>query len=191
MYQKFLQGKFLEQGDMFSPFMKAQVISFDQTGGLLENPNGAGVCRSRVPESRDYYDMKARVGPKNPPGSLRARIITGHADMCSDDSDLKIFYPLYQHSTAPVPLEFVYVFFETRERHRGVWVSKVEGPFGEKTNFAPGDTSMRNSQNDNNSMPLAAAHGNAPQQPADFSGQSSIGGSRTDYVSLKGLEFKP
>ena len=128
---KFVQGKFLERGEVISPFFRAQVISFDATGGLLENPQATGAARSRNPDNDKYYYIPARTGPLNPARSIRARIVTSHLDSGTSDEDLRVYWPLFPAiGPDPVALDFVYVFFEQNDKKHGLWVSRVPGPMG-------------------------------------------------------------
>jgi len=187
LMSKFVQGKFVERGDIVSPFFRAQVISFDPVGGNLENPDGNGSARSRNPQSKDYYEINARVGPSNPVRSLRARIITDHLDSGTADEDLRIFWPLFPATGFdPVILDFVYVFFEQNDKKHGLWVSRVPGPLGEKTNSSPGSDIYTQGTHD---MPLAASHGDAPPQNSGPPTQEDIGGSKPDESRLTGQEY--
>lgn len=189
LMQKFVQGKFVERGEVISPYLKAQVISFDATGGLLENPNAAGDCESRKPEDKAYYKIKARPGPANPPRSLRAKIITEHRDANTMDDDLRVYWPLFPPSGPdPVMLDFVYVFFDNNDRKHGLWVARVPGPNGEKINFAAGDAAMKNGVQ--GEQRLANAHGDSTQPASDYTSEDAIRGSRSDEGSLSGHEFQ-
>lgn len=183
MLAKFAAGKFVERGEFIPPFLRAQVISFDSEGGLLENPGGEGTARSKNPQTQQYYDIKARVGPKNPPRSLRARIVTHQWDKFTDDADLRVYWPLFP-STGPDPvnLEFVYVFFEDSDKKHGLWVAKVPGPFGESTNFAPGHKPYEEAADSGTGgkKSLAAASGDSPPSQGDYKTQEAIVGSKPD-----------
>lgn len=192
LMQRFVQGKFLERGENVSPFYRAQVISIDNDGGRLENPNGAGSNRSRNPENGEYYEINASIGPANPPRSIRARLVSDHDDAGADDSDLGVYWPMMaQAGLDPVPLEFVYVFFEGDEKHHGLWVTKIAGPLGENVNFSPGsDPYVEYAKNNGGKRSLAAAHGNAPPQQTQYSNQESIVGSKPERANLSNLEYK-
>lgn len=185
LMSKFLNGKFLEKGDVVSPFLRAQVISFDPSGGNLENPQGNGSMRSQNPSDQSYYDIKARVGPSNPPRALRARIVTNHLDTFTTDEDLRVFWPMFpSFGSDPVPLEFVYVFFESGDRYHGLWVSRVPGPLGENLNFSPGDQPYKDAAaSGGGQQSLAASFGDAPAPADDYATQQAIvgvGDTKTD-----------
>lgn len=187
MMSKFVQGKFLERGENVAPFVRAQVISFDPVGGMLENPDGSGEADSRNPENNDRYKIKARRGPKNPPRSLRARIITQHRDAATPDEDLRVYWPLFPPSGPdPITLDFVYVFFEDSDRHHGLWVSRVPGPLGEKTNESPGDKPLK--EGGDSGQRLASAHGDANQEN-NYKKEQDVAGTKTDQGSLSGMEY--
>ena len=193
MLRKYVQGAFVEHGEIISPFFRAQIISVDYKGGQLENPKAEGVCRSRNAQSNDYYDIPASAGPENPARAVRARIITNHFDSGRSDSELRIFWPMFPAMGAadPIALEFVYVFFEQNDRKHGMWVSKVPGPLGEQVNFAPGSQIYKDNAKDSGDHPLAASHGDAPPASKHYDSQESLTGAKTDDASLSGNEFKP
>jgi hypothetical protein len=192
LMQKFVQGRFLERGEVVSPFIRALVISFDQEGGLLENPDGSGVCRSRIPGESDYRDIHSRKGPNNPPRSLRARIVSTHLDLNTRPEDLRVYWPMFP-STGPDPvaMDFVYVFFENNDRRHGLWVSKVPGPNGEMTNSAPGEKPMVDAAKDgtDGKRTLASLYGDQPSPQNDYTDQQSLVGSDSDGVSKADMEY--
>jgi hypothetical protein len=169
----YVQGKFVERDENVPAFVRAQVISFDPEGGLLENPEGAGVSRSRDATTRDYFEIKSRVGPRNPPRSIRARVLDH--DRYVRDDDLRIYWPMFPTGGIdPVMLEYVYVWFEDIESRHGLWVSQVSGPMGESVNFAPGNepygsTAQRSGR-------LADAHGDRRASNTDYGTQENITG---------------
>lgn len=187
----YVQGNFVERGDVVSPYMRAQVISVDTDGGKLENPAGEGSCRSRNPITKEYYDIPARVGPKNPARALRARIVSEHRDANTDDEDLRIFYPEGTASSGPdpIPLEFVYIWFEQNDKRHGIWHSKVAGPMGEKLNFADGSTPYEQNAGNQQEYRLASAHGDAPQPQINYAEQESVVGAKPDGSKLAGKEY--
>jgi hypothetical protein len=170
----FAQGRFVERDENISPFLRAQIISFDAEGGMLENPDGSGTSRSRNPTSLEYSEINARVGPKNPARSVRARILD--IDRYVRDEDLRVYWPMFPHGGIdPTSLEFVYVWFEDADNRHGLWISQVAGPMGEQTNFSPGVVPYQEVSK-NNSGRLAAAHGDTTTPSTDYGTNESITG---------------
>lgn len=183
----YAQGRFIERNENISPFLRAQIISFDSEGGLLENPDGSGTARSRNPTTHDYFDVPARVGPKNPPRSIRARILD--IDRYVKDDDLRVYWPMFPHGGGdPTTLEFVYVWFEDPDSRHGLWVSRVAGPMGEQTNFAPGVTPYEDASK-NGPGRLASIHGDSTSKEIDYSSNESITGSPINQ-SKKNLNYE-
>lgn len=172
----FAQGRFVERTENIAPFLRAQIISFDAEGGLLENPSGDGAVRSRNPTTMEYLDIAARVGPKNPPRSVRARILD--IDRYVRDEDLRIYWPMFPYGGAdPTSLEFVYVWFEDTDNRHGIWISPVAGPMGEETNFAPGVAPYQEADTSQNSAGrLAAAHGDTTVKETKYDTSEAITG---------------
>jgi len=174
MMARFVQNKFLQRGENVPVFFRAQIISFDSEGGLLENPDATGEARSQNPDTKEYYSIKARPGPKNPPRSIRAKML--QYDQFTRDEDLRIYWPLFPSvASDPTTLEFVYVMYEDSDRHHGLWVAQVPGPYGEKTNFAPG-LDPYNEEAKNGDQPLASTFGDGGQQETNYGSQESVVG---------------
>lgn len=189
--QNFVQGNFLMRGEVISPFVKAEVVSFDPEGGLLENPEGDGYCTSRNAADDDYYEIKARIGPTNPPRSLRGRIITQHWDRNSNDDNLRVFWPLFPSiGVDPVPLEYVYVFFDNNDRRHGLWVSRVAGPGDESQNLAQGDAPyIAAAETGGQKESKASLFGDEPQPQKDYTTQQAIVGSEADDSDKTQMEY--
>lgn len=66
----------------------------------------------------------------NPPGSIRARVITEARDKDTADEDLPVFWPLFPYDLMPVkPTEHVYVIFEDPDKkEHGLWISRIPEP---------------------------------------------------------------
>jgi hypothetical protein len=140
LFQEFLrkgaQGLFKER-DEISPFLyRALVLAVDVEGGKLENPDASGGVSHNVNGKK--FEVQARLGPKNPPNSIKARILTDGFDKFSTDENLRVFWPFFpENISVPVkPGEHVYVVFEDSHLQHGLWVTKVPGHNG--VNYAPG-----------------------------------------------------
>lgn len=95
-------------------YHRAVVLAIDHDGGLLENPNGSN---------------GATVGPENPRGAVRARILTDGMDRLRDDDQLRTFWPMFPPDQIGMPVspgEHVYVTFEDGLEH-GMWLTRVAG----------------------------------------------------------------
>ena len=184
---KFVQSKFVERGDNVSPFARAQVISFDSSGGSLENDNGEGSARSQNPNTREYYSIKARQGPVNPARSIRARLLEG--DQFTKDDDLRVYWPLFPSmGSDPTTLEFVYVMYEDNDRHHGLWVSRVPGPLGEKTNLAAGVDPYKEAAK-NGDQPLASTFGDGGTESKDYGTQEAVVGADPDQSNKSDMNY--
>lgn len=110
-------------------FYRAVVLAVDLDGGMLQNDNGDGSIDVLLPDgSRKSYS--AIVGPKNPRGSIKARILTDGFDRLLDDSDVRVFWPFLPHDQIGIPVspgEHVYVLFEGNSLSNGLWFSRVSG----------------------------------------------------------------
>jgi hypothetical protein len=105
------------------------VLAVDLEGGLLQNKDGTGGIDAvdRAGKSRRY---DAIVGPDNPRGSIKGRILTAGLDRLLDDADVRVFWPLLPHDqfAGPVaPGEHVYAVFEGEGMDHGIWISRVSG----------------------------------------------------------------
>ena len=111
-------------------FYRAQVISVDLKGGQLQNQSGQGTVDS-TDHTGKRSSYKASIGPENPAGSIKARILNDRIDSLNDDAQTKIFWPLFsfdQASSAPLVGEHVLIVFEsTADVDHGYWVSRVPG----------------------------------------------------------------
>lgn len=112
---------------------RALVLAYDARGGQLQNPNGSGFITVKTKSGEKKY--KALAGPTNPPSSIKARIITDSIDSLHEDDDVRVFWPLMEHSTA-LPDEHVMVMFEDAHRENGLWLVRVPNHVGQ--NHAPG-----------------------------------------------------
>lgn len=134
--KKGAQGMFREKDEGVQFLYRALVIAVDVEGSKLENPDGSGELNHEVDGKK--YSVPARVGPKNPPNSIKARIITDGLDKFSTDDNLRVFWPFFpENISVPVkPGEHVYVTFEDANFVHGLWITKVPGHVG--MNYAPG-----------------------------------------------------
>lgn len=94
---------------------RAQVVAIDLVGGQLEE-----------------------TPAPNPPGSVKARILT--LDRYKTDDDLTVFWPLFPYDLMPVKEnEHIYVIFEDPEQQHGLWLSRIPEPNNvNKLNLTPG-----------------------------------------------------
>jgi hypothetical protein len=134
--RKGAQGLYSEIDENPKIFLRALVLAVDVEGGKLENPDGKGSVSHEINGKNVEFD--ARVGPKNPPGSVKARIITDGFDKFSDDAETKIFWPFFPESLSISikPGEHTYVIFEDVSMQHGLWICKVSGHEG--VNYARG-----------------------------------------------------
>lgn len=108
---------------------RALVVAVDHEGGILQNPDGSGDFQAAWPGQR-AKTLRATVGPANPRGSVKARVLTDGLDRLRHDDDLRIFWPLFPPDQIGVPVspgEHVFVMFEGDGLDNGVWVSRVAG----------------------------------------------------------------
>lgn len=117
------------RGDKDRTYYRAVVMAVDLEGGLLQNPDASG--QVQVPQ-RDgsTKSFKALVGPANPRGSIKARILTDGLDRLIDDQSLKVFWPMFPQDLVGTPVspgEHVYIVFEGEGMANGLWVSRVAG----------------------------------------------------------------
>lgn len=111
---------------------RALVVAVDYEGGKLQNPDGSGQVRSSWPGQREIV-FPAVVGPENPRGSIKARILTDGEDRLRQDGDLRVFWPLFPPDQIGVPVapgEHVFVMFEGDGMENGLWMSRVAGHEG-------------------------------------------------------------
>lgn len=126
-------------------FFRALVVAVDVEGGLLENPGAQGSLSHNFDGQK--FDVAARFGPKNPPNSVKARILSDGLDKFSTDENLRVFWPIFpDNASDPVkPGEHVYVLFEDSSQRHGLWFSKVSGHDG--VNYAPGQSFYKEQEN--------------------------------------------
>jgi len=135
--RKGAQGLFVERSELTPLLQRALVLGVDVDGGKLENPQGSGNISHEI--NGNTINIKARLGPENPPNSIKARIISNGQDKFSSDSTLKVFWPFFPEGiSVPIkPGEHVYVLFEDTEMQHGLWISKIPGHVG--SNYTPGE----------------------------------------------------
>ena len=126
-----MRGNLIEEGD-YVPFMfRAFVYAIDTIGGRLENKDATfpanPVTTTIVNKDgkKTTYRPKVMRGPKNPPDSLKARIIGNNIDQFVANDDLRTYWPMFPGLCSPSPGELVYVVFEDSTRKHGLWLSKV------------------------------------------------------------------
>lgn len=103
---------------------RATVLAVDLEGGRLQNKSGAG----SLTVGGQTFD--AIVGVDNPRGAIKARILTNGFDRLTDDSDVRIFWPVLPFDQIGLPVapgEHVYVLFEGTGYDHGLWLSRVSG----------------------------------------------------------------
>lgn len=108
---------------------RALVLAVDHEGGTLQNTNGTGEYESVWPGHRSRK-LSAVVGPPNPRGSIKARVLTDALDRLRSDEDTRVFWPLFppdQMGIPVVPGEHVYIMFEGSGLDNGFWLSRVPG----------------------------------------------------------------
>lgn len=140
LFKEFLrkgaQGVFRENTDATTFLYRALVLAVDVEGGLLENPSASGKVTHDI--NGKQFDVAARLGPKNPQNSIKARILTDGFDKFANDDNLRVFWPFFpENISLPIkPGEHVYVIFEDSQQQHGLWISKIPGHEG--VNYAPG-----------------------------------------------------
>lgn len=146
-------------------YYRAVVLAVDLDGGKLQNTDGSG---EMVVTQRDgtTKKVKAIVGPPNPRGSVKARILTDGYDRLLDDNSLRVYWPMFPQDlsgTPATPGEHVYVMFDGQGTSHGLWVTRVAGH--ESANSFLGTTSY-----DAPSAPQTAMdsfEGNPAEYPKD------------------------
>jgi len=165
--RKGAQGMYLERDELIPFLHRALVIGVDVVGGKLENPSAQGKVSHNVDGKK--FDVPARVGPENPPNSIKARIISDGDDKFSTDDNLRVFWPFFpENISVPIkPGEHVYVVFEDSHRMHGLWVSKIPGHVG--ANYAQGSKFFKpaNSANLANKFPDSAAVSSTEEKKFD------------------------
>ena len=163
--------------------LRATVLAVDSVGGKLENPGGNGTIEGMSSDGRPMT-YQASVGPENPVGSVKARILTDGLDRVRGDQDVKVFWPLLpqDHLSIPIsPGEHIYALFEDRDMEHGLWLGRVSGQdsggvyLGSDSYTAP---SGRSSAMDN-------FEGSGGTYPSD-DGSASLAPSRGAMASFEG-----
>lgn len=111
---------------------RALVLAIDLDGGKLQNPDGSGSVRSSWPGQRELV-IPALVGPPNPRGAIKARVLTDGLDRLRSDADVRVFWPMFSPDNISIPIspgEHVYVMFEGSGMENGFWLSRVPGHEG-------------------------------------------------------------
>ncbi len=129
------------RGEKDRTHYRAVVLAVDLDGGKLQNPDGSGdvVVKRRDGSIRSF---KSTIGPLNPRGAIKARVLTDGLDSLLEDNDLRVFWPMFSHDLSGVPVnpgEHVYVMFEDVGMAHGIWISRVAGQ--ESANSADGTES--------------------------------------------------
>ena len=109
--------------------LRATVLAVDSVGGQLENESGSGTVDG-ISSSGQPTSYQATVGPKNPVGSVKARILTDGLDRVRSDEDVKVFWPLLPQDQLSIPIspgEHVYILFEDRDMEHGLWLGRISG----------------------------------------------------------------
>jgi hypothetical protein len=126
-------GGLYRERDQYVPFMfRALVIAVDNIGGKLETPDGTAEGGNLeqhvvVPGKGDVgsYQIEPTRGPRNPKGSLKARVLSSNLDQFVDDDSLRTYWPLFPGLHNPDAGELVYVVFEDEEMLHGLWIASV------------------------------------------------------------------
>lgn len=112
---------------------RALVLAYDARGGQLQNPTAVGGITVGT------QNIKASIGPMNPPGSIRARVMTDGLDSIRGDEESRVFWPLFSSGDAVLPGEHALVMFEDPHEENGIWLSRVPNHTGQ--NISPGKDS--------------------------------------------------
>ena len=110
-------------------YRRAVVMAIDLDGGKLQNRDGSGSLSVRNRDGR-VVTYPALVGPDNPRGSIKARILTDGLDRLLSDDELRVFWPMFPQDQLGIPVssgEHVYVVFEDEGLTHGLWISRVSG----------------------------------------------------------------
>lgn len=113
-------------------FRRALVLAVDYEGGRLQNESGTGQVKTSWPGQGEIV-LPALVGPRNPRGSIKARILTDGFDRLRSDQECRVFWPMFSvdNGGAPVsPGEHVFVVFEGSGFENGLWMVRVPGHDG-------------------------------------------------------------
>ena len=144
LMQKYVRGELQEKGTAPPVLLRALVMAVDVVGGKLENTDpGSNDKVQHVLPNGKTITVAAQIGPRNPPNSIKARVLTDGVNQFYSDKALKVFWPFFpQQDSVPVnPGEHVYVIFEDPGMTHGLWISRVAGH--ENLNFYAGVDSYR------------------------------------------------
>ena len=83
--------------------LRALVLAVDPDGGALENKDGSGTYSARGTDGR-RLNLTAAIGPTNPAGAVKARILTDGLDRLRADQDLRVFWPLHPQDQLAIPI---------------------------------------------------------------------------------------
>lgn len=146
LLRKSFQGSYLEKDEKLPFLYRALVIAVDIKGGMLENPDANGSVTHNINGKK--LSVNAKLGPTNPPSSIKARLLNGK-DRFTDDSNLRIFWPFFpQNLSVPIkPGEHAYVIFEDSYMRHGLWICKVSGH--DDINYSPGENYYKLFNNSN------------------------------------------
>ena len=106
-------------------YRRAVVVAIDHEGGRLQNDGGDGSV-----SDGNGKTFRALIGPENPRGSVKARVLTDGLDRLLSDDDLRVFWPMFPQDQFSIPIspgEHVYVIFEDEGFDHGLWISRVSG----------------------------------------------------------------
>lgn len=137
LLRKYSKGQISDNPLSSRLFLRAVVLAVDNVGGKLSNPSGQGSITS----GGNTYD--ALVGPTNPPGSIKAKLISKGLDRFFEEKESKIFWPFFptDHLSLPIkPEEHVFIMFEDDYLEHGFWFCRVSGQ--DDPNFFKGQDSF-------------------------------------------------
>lgn len=132
MIKDYIEGNLDENRFLY----RAYVTAVDLIGGVLED--------DPVP---------------NPPGSIKARIISDAFDADTEDENLGVYWPLFPYDLMPVKeTEHVYIIFEDPDtKTHGLWITRIpESNDTHNFNLTPGCKKYLDN-NDNGLEPGSAA----------------------------------
>lgn len=140
---KGVRGEYREETDNQRVWYRATVVAVDIEGGNLENPSAEGSLQHVI--GGHTVTVPARLGPRNPRNSVKARILTDEFDQYTSDDQLSVFWPMFpDHDAIPIkPGEHVYVTFEDGDFEHGLWIGKVAGHEG--VNYSRGEKFLESS----------------------------------------------
>lgn len=127
LFQATMRGELGNQRGL--RLFRAVVLAVDDIGGRLQNPNAVGSVESLMHDGT-RRKFTALVGPTNPRGSIKARILSDGLDRLSGDDAVRVFWPLFSDERLSMPIapgEHVYIIFEDEMTEHGLWISRVSG----------------------------------------------------------------